>query len=287
MTQKIDDGGVNGQRTICEIQRRIYRALKSNGYSEESEIITDLREAYDIGKKMNAKLRQYKNNYDDGWYEKNKRSGDPIDFTEIIHYIDIGLHEHAVEIEMFVTACNELGFGYKVYGIEANPTYIPALRAKFSNDPNISIFNYAVSDTNGKINLYPSPASGGQGSSIYPTKNNVDRNSPIVVQAIRLSEFMSGIELGDTNVLKYNIEGAELPMMQDLISSGSYKAFDIYCGSTPDIEKVSEIADKQDQYLKMLSNYSINRMDFYELPNEAHNRRMIEGMKKAIKETML
>ena len=27
-------------------------------------------------KKMNNKLRQYKHNYDDGWWEKNKLSGD-------------------------------------------------------------------------------------------------------------------------------------------------------------------------------------------------------------------
>jgi hypothetical protein len=39
----------------------------------KKEIIEKLEEAFILGKKMDAKLRQYKNNYDDTWYKKQTK----------------------------------------------------------------------------------------------------------------------------------------------------------------------------------------------------------------------
>lgn len=65
--------------TICQMHRDIYGSLKAAGYTDESPEIVKLRKAYDMGKKMNAKLRQYKGNYDDGWYQEHKKEGPDID----------------------------------------------------------------------------------------------------------------------------------------------------------------------------------------------------------------
>ena len=68
-------------RTICEVHREIYRHInkmrKKNEISEKNyELISKrLEEAFDYGKKMNNKLRQYKNDYDADWWEMHKFDG--------------------------------------------------------------------------------------------------------------------------------------------------------------------------------------------------------------------
>jgi len=61
-------------RTICEVHREIYRELKKRNSDEP--LLEKLEEAFNMAKKMNNKLRQYKHNYDDGWWEKHKLDGD-------------------------------------------------------------------------------------------------------------------------------------------------------------------------------------------------------------------
>ena len=60
------------KRTICEVHRELYDIIvlhfKTSPHFEE--ITNRLEEAYWMGKRMNAKLRQYKHNYDDGWWEQ-------------------------------------------------------------------------------------------------------------------------------------------------------------------------------------------------------------------------
>lgn len=62
-------------RTICEVHREIYdmlyeERLKLTTYND---IIDKLQESFTYAKKMDAKLRQYKNNYDEDWWEKERQ----------------------------------------------------------------------------------------------------------------------------------------------------------------------------------------------------------------------
>lgn len=62
-------------RTICEVHREIYdmlyeERLKLTAYND---IIDKLQESFTYAKKMDAKLRQYKNNYDEDWWEKERQ----------------------------------------------------------------------------------------------------------------------------------------------------------------------------------------------------------------------
>lgn len=69
----IKDKRVSCFRTICEIHREIYDIITENkdvSKDLKNKIIFLLEDAYKIGKKMECKLRQYKNNYDDDWYQK-------------------------------------------------------------------------------------------------------------------------------------------------------------------------------------------------------------------------
>jgi len=69
---KVNSGEVNKKRTICEVHREIYDIL-SEDEDKNKQAIDLLQEAFTMAKKMNQKLRQYKHNYDDGWWEETKK----------------------------------------------------------------------------------------------------------------------------------------------------------------------------------------------------------------------
>lgn len=72
-------------RTICEVHREIYREVydlhHKGEISKESWdfIAPRLEEAFNYAKKMNNKLRQYKHNYDDGWWHAHRLDGGELD----------------------------------------------------------------------------------------------------------------------------------------------------------------------------------------------------------------
>jgi len=70
----VKDKNVSAIRTICEVHRDIHDILMDAEISPKlaNRLIRLLEEAYHMGKKMDSKLRQYKNNYDDGWWKLEK-----------------------------------------------------------------------------------------------------------------------------------------------------------------------------------------------------------------------
>ena len=62
-------------RTICEVHRELYDVLfeEMKGNKKYEPVLEMLEEAYGMAKKMDAKLRQYKHNYDDNWWEKERK----------------------------------------------------------------------------------------------------------------------------------------------------------------------------------------------------------------------
>lgn len=72
-------------RTICEVHRELYRKsfdlfhLNKLTKEEFDFFSSHLEEAFEYAKKMNNKLRQYKHNYDDGWWKKHRLDGGELD----------------------------------------------------------------------------------------------------------------------------------------------------------------------------------------------------------------
>jgi len=65
--------GVGHKRSICEVHRELYDLVHANLSGPALEAFTEkLEEAYAMAKKMQAKLRQYKENYDEGWWERQR-----------------------------------------------------------------------------------------------------------------------------------------------------------------------------------------------------------------------
>jgi len=70
MNESLKRPASNPLLTICEVHRQIYAGILSD--RPKDELIELLEKAYSMGKRMDAKLRQYKFDYDEGWWEKNK-----------------------------------------------------------------------------------------------------------------------------------------------------------------------------------------------------------------------
>ena len=72
-------------RTICEVHREVYREIhtlyESGAFGQEDyDFLTSrLEEAFNYAKKMNNKLKQYKHNYDEGWWQAHKLDGGQLD----------------------------------------------------------------------------------------------------------------------------------------------------------------------------------------------------------------
>jgi len=63
----------HSKQTICEIHRRIYRELVARNPNDP--LIPLLQQAFDMAKKMGNKLRKYKHDYDEEWWEVHKLDG--------------------------------------------------------------------------------------------------------------------------------------------------------------------------------------------------------------------
>lgn len=66
--------GSANKRSICEVHRELYDLAHAHLRDPYTlQLFTDkLEEAYAMAKKMQAKLRQYKENYDEDWWERQK-----------------------------------------------------------------------------------------------------------------------------------------------------------------------------------------------------------------------
>jgi hypothetical protein len=66
-------GKFKGTYTICDIHRAIYDKMKQSKFDRE-EVKYLIERAYVIAKKMDAKLRMYAHNYNEDWYENEKKN---------------------------------------------------------------------------------------------------------------------------------------------------------------------------------------------------------------------
>ncbi len=70
----------HSKRTICEIHRAMYRMLVDRNPNDP--LIPLLQRAFLMAKIMGNKLRKYRFDYDDGWWEVHKLDGGELDANE-------------------------------------------------------------------------------------------------------------------------------------------------------------------------------------------------------------
>jgi FkbM family methyltransferase len=115
--------------------------------------------------------------------------------------------------------------GATVHAFEPDPVAFDELTARTSGLANVVLHNQAVSNTSGLTRLYlhearsRDPLFASTGSSLLSTKTNVNTETFVEVEAIRFSDFLSGI--GTVAILKIDIEGHEIEVINDLIDTGA------------------------------------------------------------------
>lgn len=184
-----------------------------------------------------------------------------------ITYIDLGVWD-GKEIDAFVEICTELNLEYKAIGFEPDIELFYKLYLKYKENKKVSILNAAIWRSTEICKLYKSKSSNFQGNSLFSTKNNIDLNEYNDCISIKISDILNSKILQEINILKFNIEGAELHLIEDLIVNNKTESINIFLGSTPDIEKVSEISNQMQRYNNLLSEAKIKIEKFYYKPEK-------------------
>lgn len=187
-----------------------------------------------------------------------------------INYFDLGLGPEPSELNFMVNIIlpNYKNITYKAYGIEAHPKYVETAKSIFSNNENVSIHNLAISDKEGVEKLYldANTHDGGLGNSIFQTKNTVSKNKYYDVKSDTFSSFLikNNINLENSlNILKVNIEGAELYLWEDFKKNNLRPKFQILCGyKSHDVYKVSELKDKYEYYNLLINELNVELIHF-------------------------
>jgi len=176
-----------------------------------------------------------------------------------INYIDLGVHR-GEEIDIVLRDyATHPDVDLRVYGIEADTNWCEQLTYRYEDFDNVSIHEYAIADSDKPVHLYIEGKR--LGSSIFSTKRNVTTEYQ-VVQGITLTNFIKKY-IPDyeesINVLKLNIEGAELMAYKDLIANDMLKHINIFCGHpSHDILKVAELNEQVDEYFSIIKDNNID-----------------------------
>ena len=136
----------------------------------------------------------------------------------------------------------------EVHAVEANPDLAKMCRNKFVGLSFVHVYNFAITEEKGKVGLHISTDPGLLGSSIFADKNNVGKKE-VVVDGMPFSElFLSLGNWDGLNVLKANIEGAEMMLVNDMVKHDLFSRFCLLLGSnrrggwTQDMFKIPSLA---------------------------------------------
>ncbi len=118
--------------------------------------------------------------------------------------------------------------GAKVYAFEPDPLAFQALVERFKKNKNVVCFQKGVWDRNGKETLYFHRARDKEemaltvSSSLIKEKVNIDANNGREVEIVDLTEFIENLRTR-VDLIKIDIEGAEIQVLKKIIRNESYK----------------------------------------------------------------
>lgn len=122
--------------------------------------------------------------------------------------------------------------GARVYAFEPNPAAFEVLAARTSSFPNVTVLQGAVTAEPGPVDLYlhkwtdQDPVYWSTGSSVLAGKDNVRSDSFVTVQTFQLPEFFRDFEISRIQLLKMDIEGAEVEVLNQLLDLGLHAIID-------------------------------------------------------------
>ena len=118
--------------------------------------------------------------------------------------------------------------GMRVHSFEPNPLAFAHLAKRFADDADVTCHQAAISGQDGTAQFYPhedlseESLHTANGSSLLEFKSNVLKERAMDVEVIDLSRFIDELDC-EIEVLKIDIEGAEIEAVNRLLDTGSYK----------------------------------------------------------------
>jgi FkbM family methyltransferase len=107
----------------------------------------------------------------------------------------------------------------KIYAFEPMPRQFRNLGIFYGSVPTLEILHCGLAARTGKMNVYGDNRH--NEASIYSGKPNVNESIVTSCDFIEASEFFrNNLSTEDTNIVKVNCEGAEIPIFNNLIDSG-------------------------------------------------------------------
>ncbi len=136
------------------------------------------------------------------WKSEEQRYEYPLQPTDLV--IDAGCYEGDFAAGM------DARYGCQIIALEPVPQFFQNCVHRFSLRPNIRMLNYALFNHDGPMKMGLSNNSSG----INSTGANID------VEGIRFATLLQHHVYGQVSLLKLNIEGAEFPVLADIVESG-------------------------------------------------------------------
>jgi len=158
-------------------------------------------------------------------------------------HIDCGVHEKGLEIR-----CVHRWLGdrreLRVIAFEAGSRQFAAAETALGDLPNLDLRHEALvgpDHVGANVTLYRAPESQGYADSTFPVAGS-DRET---VPAVRLSDVLRSRQSSHVGpvILRMNIEGAELAVIEDLIATGLHRRIDGYYGMWDDLSRIDPILD--------------------------------------------
>jgi FkbM family methyltransferase len=123
-----------------------------------------------------------------------------------------------------------LARGADVIAFEPDPVALEALRRRVGDHPRLTLYQQAVSDRSGRASFFfhkdrsdgTDEAAFTVSSTLVAEKRNVDTRHSIEVELIDLDAFIASLDR-QVDVLKMDVEGAEIAILWKMLESGSYQ----------------------------------------------------------------
>jgi len=175
-------------------------------------------------------------------------------------YIDCGVHkrgEQVLKVHEWLSQTCEL----RILGFEANPASFEEAVVNLRHLPELDLRQLAVVGPDvetSTVTLHVGTGDG-KGDSLFPERGNAS----VEVPAARLSDILTEDYpsfLEDVVLLRMNIEGAELFVIEDLVNAGLSSSINAYFGMWDDLSKIDP--EKDAAFGQLLTTNGIRTLTF-------------------------
>jgi FkbM family methyltransferase len=139
--------------------------------------------------------------------------------------------------------------GAKVYAFEPSPVSYAIVKKRFSATPNVTIFNKGVMDKHCYLSL-ATPVAHDKFDDVDSTvsasfvNDNLPPSSLTSVECVDLSAFIRSV--GNIRLLKLDIEGAEIQVLNSLLDTGAIEQVDLIVVETHE-HQIPSLAKKTEE----------------------------------------